>query len=212
MNTPPAPRPIRVLLVDDHPMLRLGVASLLEPEPDMQVAGEADCGERAVELHRSLLPDVTLMDMQMPGMGGLEAIKAIRRDCRTARILVLTTYSGDVQAARAMKAGAVGYLLKSAVRTELLGVIRTVHAGRRYLPPEIAGGIATHIGDDDLTERETEILHHIAAGEPNKRIAWRLSITEDTVKAHIKSIFAKLDVADRTHAVTVAVQRGFMRL
>ncbi|MDE1146468.1 MAG: response regulator transcription factor [Azospirillaceae bacterium] len=169
-------------------------------------------GEAAVEAFRRLKPDVTLMDLQMPGLGGVEAIAAIRALSPTARIVVLTTYAGDAQALRALKAGASGYLLKSSLRHELLTVIRDVAQGRRHLAPEVASGIALHAAMDPLTEREVEVLTLVAQGNANKQIAFRLRISEDTVKAHLKSIFAKLDVNDRTHAVTVAARRGVIEL
>jgi DNA-binding NarL/FixJ family response regulator len=205
-------RPISVLLVDDHPMLREGVAAVLQLQPDMELVGEAQNGREAVDLFRRTLPDVTLMDLQMPEMGGVEAIEAIRAESPSARILVLTTYAGDVLALRAMKAGAAGYLLKSSLRKELVDTIRTVHAGRRHVSAEIAGEIAVHAVDDQLSEREINVLNLVANGHSNKAIALKLSISDETVKAHLKSIFLKLDVADRTHAVTMAARRGFIQL
>jgi DNA-binding NarL/FixJ family response regulator len=205
-------KPIRLLTVDDHPALRDGIAAIVELQTDMVLAGEASNGLEAVQAFRNLRPDVTLMDLQMPGMNGLEAIKAIRAESPGARIIVLTTYDGDVQAVRALRAGASGYLLKTSLRKELLEAIRTIHAGRRHVPADVAQQIAIHAADDTLSDREIEILQWVAAGNANKEIAWRLSISEDTVKAHMKSIFAKLDVGDRTHAVTVAVRRGIIDL
>jgi DNA-binding NarL/FixJ family response regulator len=205
-------RPIRILAVDDHAVLRDGIAALVGPEPDLFMVGEAADGAAAVEAYRALRPDVTLMDLQMPGMNGLEAIAAIRAENPTARIIVLTTYEGDAQAVRALKAGACAYLLKSSLRKELLDAIRLVHAGRRYVPPEIAQEIAIHAAEEPLSARETTILELVAAGKPNKVIAWELSLSEDTVKAHLRSIFSKLDVSDRTHAVTVALRRGIISL
>ena len=210
MIEPAADAPIRVLIVDDHPMLREGLAAVLQSQGDIQVVGEADDGAKAIAAFRSLLPDVTLMDLQMPNMSGVAAISAIRRDYPKARIIVLTTYGGDVQALRALKAGAAGYLLKSAVRKELLDAIHAVHAGRRYLPPDIATEIAVHAIDEALTGREIDILKLIAVGEANKQIARQLGVSEETVKSHLKSIFLKLDVADRTHAVTIAAKRGII--
>ncbi len=212
MTTAPPGQEIRVLVVDDHPMLREGVAAVLALQPDMVLVGEAENGAEAVARHRELRPDVTLMDLQMPGMTGLEAIETIRAEFPAARIVVLTTYAGDVQALRALKAGATGYLLKSTLRRELLDTIRNVHAGRRHLQPEIAQEIAIHAIDEALSEREIHVLRLVAAGRANKQIAWDLSLSEDTVKAHLKSIFAKLDVADRTHAVTVAAKRGVIEI
>jgi DNA-binding NarL/FixJ family response regulator len=212
MTAAPTGPQIRVLVVDDHPMLREGVAAVLALQPDMVLVGEAENGVEAVARHRELRPDVTLMDLQMPGMTGLEAIEAIRAEVPAARIVVLTTYAGDVQALRALKAGATGYLLKSTLRRELLDTIRNVHAGRRQLQPEVAHEIAIHAVDDALSEREIHVLRLVAAGRANKQIARDLSLSEDTVKAHLKSIFAKLDVADRTHAVTVAARRGVIEI
>ena len=208
----PHSRPIRILVVDDHPILREGVAAILEDRSDMTVVGEARDGVEAIVRYRELQPDITLMDLQMPGMGGLEAIKAIRAEQPNARIVVLTTYDGDVQAVRALKAGAMGYLLKSSLRTEMLDAIREVHGGRRYLHRHIADEIALHVVDDALSEREVAVLQLVAVGKANKQVAWELGVSEETVKAHLKTIFAKLDVADRTHAVTVAARRGIIEL
>ncbi|HEY0301852.1 MAG TPA: response regulator transcription factor [Rhizomicrobium sp.] len=210
--TGPTTKQIRILTVDDHAMLREGIASIIQPQPDMLLIGEASNGAEAIDAFRRLEPDVTLMDLQMPGVGGLDAIRAIRGEFPGARIIVLTTYSGDVQALSALKAGASGYLLKSALRKELLDTIRAVHAGRRHVPAEIASEIALHAADDALSEREIAVLRLVAEGKANKEIAKRLSISEDTVKAHMKSIFAKLGVADRTQAVTVSARRGIIEI
>ncbi|MDP5277470.1 response regulator transcription factor [Sphingomonas sp. DG1-23] len=207
-----ADTPIRILIVDDHPLLREGVAAILEDWRDISVVGEAGDGAEAVEQFRILQPDVTLMDLQMPGMNGLEAIMAIRADFPQARILVLTTYAGDAQAVRALKAGATGYLLKSSLRTEMLDAIRNVHRGRRHVQGDVAAEIALHVADEALSERETAVLRLVAVGKANKEIARALSLSEETVKAHLKNIFAKLDVGDRTHAVTVAARRGIIEL
>ena len=207
---PDKPPPIRILVVDDHPTLRDGIAAIVELQDDMVLIGEASNGLEAIEAFRNLRPDVTLMDLQMPVLGGIDAIVAIRREAPSARILVLTTYDGDVQAARAMKAGAAGYLLKSSLRKELLDTVRLVHAGRKHIPAAIAQEIALHSWDEPLSARETSILKLVAAGKANKAIAWELAVTEDTVKAHLKSIFSKLDVSDRTSAVTVAFRRGII--
>lgn len=196
--------------MDDHPLLREGIAAVIESQSDMVLAGEAANGREAVESFRACLPDVTLMDLQMPEMNGTEAIGAIRREFPGARIVVLTTYQGDVQALNALKAGACGYLLKSMLRKELLETIRAVHAGRRHIPAEIAAAIAEHVSDDALTAREIEVLRNVAAGNANKRVAAELGISEETVKAHMKSILAKLDARDRTHAVGIAVKRGII--
>jgi DNA-binding NarL/FixJ family response regulator len=176
------------------------------------VVGEAGDGAEAVRKFRELQPDITLMDLQMPVVGGVDAITEIRREFSKARIIVLTTYAGDAHAMRALKAGASGYLLKNSVRRELLDAIQTVHAGRRYLPADVATEIAVHVVDEPLTPREVDVLRLVAAGNANKQIARRLAVTEDTVKAYLKSTFAKLDVADRTHAVTVAAKRGIIEL
>jgi DNA-binding NarL/FixJ family response regulator len=203
---------IRVLVVDDHPVLREGIASLLGTEPDMQLVAEAMNGRDAIEQFRKHRPDITLMDLQMPGMSGIDAMAAICREFPDARIVVLTTYVGDVQVMRALRAGARGYLLKSFLRKDLLETIRAVHAGQKRVSPEIASQIAEHATDDSLTAREIDILRLIAAGNANKEIAARLSITEETVKGHVKNILAKLGANDRTHAVTIALKRGIIEL
>jgi DNA-binding NarL/FixJ family response regulator len=203
---------IRVLMVDDHPLLREGIAAVIEGQPDLEVVGEATNGREAVEQFRARKPDIVLMDLQMPVMGGIEAISAIRSEFPNARIVVLTTYKGDTQALRAFKAGASGYLLKSMLRKELLDTIRSVHAGHRRIPPEIANEIAEHHTDDALSQREIEVLQRVAAGGANKIIAGELNISEETVKAHMRSILAKLSANDRTHAVMIALKRGIIEL
>jgi DNA-binding NarL/FixJ family response regulator len=203
---------IRILVVDDHPVLRDGVAAILENQTDMMMVGEARDGGEAVERYRALRPDVTLMDLQMPGMNGVDAIVAIRAEDPAARVIVLTTYAGDVQAVRALKAGAAGYLLKSSLRTELMDAIRNVHRGRRHVHRDVADEIALHVVDETLSEREIAILRLVSIGKANKQIASELGVSEETVKGHLKSIFSKLDVADRTHAVTVAARRGIIDL
>jgi DNA-binding NarL/FixJ family response regulator len=203
---------IRVLIVDDHPLIREGVGSLLDQEPDMHLVGEAADGREAVEQFESLRPDVTLMDLQMPQANGVQAIATIMHKYPEAKIVVLTTYSGDAQATRAFKAGAAGYLLKSSIRKELLNVIRTVHAGSRYVEREIADQVALHVIDAPLGDRETAVLRLVARGRTNKQIADALGITEETVKAHLKNSFVKLKVSDRTHAVVEAARRGFIEL
>jgi DNA-binding NarL/FixJ family response regulator len=201
---------IRVLTVDDHPLLRSGIAAVLQRAEDILVVGEATNGQEAVESFRTHRPDVTLMDLQMPVMDGIEAITTIRSEFPTARFVVLTTYQGDVQALNALKAGATGYLLKSMLREELIDTIRIIHSGRRRIPPEIAAEIAEHVADDSLSGREIEILRKVALGTSNKIIATELSLSEATVKFHMKSILSKLRANDRTHAVTIAMKRGFI--
>ena len=201
---------IRVLTVDDHPLLRSGIAAVLQRAEDILLVGEATNGREAIEAFRVHHPDVTLMDLQMPVMNGIDAILAIRTEFPAARFAVLTTYDGDVQALRALKAGATGYLLKSMLREELIDTIRTIHAGRRRIPPEIAAGIVEHVADDALTEREVEVLRRVAAGTSNKTIASQLAVSDATVKSHMKNILSKLGANDRTHAVTIAMKRGFI--
>ena len=207
-----APRPIRIALVDDHPILRQGIAALISDQPDLQLVGQASNGLEAIEQFRLHRPDVMLMDLQMPGMNGIDAMSAIRGEFPDARFVVLTTYTGDVQIVRALKAGARAYLLKSLLHRELLETIRSVHAGNKRIPPEIAAELADHAADDQLTAREIEVLRLIASGNANKIVADHLSITEETVKAHVKSILSKLDANDRTHAVTIALKRGIIEL
>ncbi|HEY1755544.1 MAG TPA: response regulator transcription factor [Bryobacteraceae bacterium] len=203
---------IRVLTVDDHALLRDGIAALIGNQADMELVGEASNGREAIEAFRQHRPDVTLMDLQMPEMGGIDALSAIRGEFPEARIIVLTTYAGDVQVFRALKAGARGFLLKGLLRKELLETIRAVHAGQKRLPPEIAAEIAEHATDDTLTPREIDVLRLIAGGNANKEIAAQLSLTEETVKGHVKNILAKLEANDRTHAVTIGLKRGIIEL
>ncbi len=202
--------PIRILTVDDHPLLREGIAAVIEGQTGMELVAEASNGFEAIEQFRKFLPDIVLMDLQMPVMSGVDAITAIRAEFPAANILVLTTYQGDVQAVRALKAGARGYLLKTALRKELVETIRTLHAGKRSIPAEIAAEIADHVLDDALTAREIAVLTCVAGGNSNKAVANSLSISEETVKAHMKNILAKLDARDRTHAVTIALKRGII--
>jgi len=198
--------------VDDHALLREGISALVGNQPDMELVAEACDGREGVELFRTHRPDVTLMDLQMPEMGGIDAISAIRGEFPEARIIVLTTYTGDTQVMRAMKAGARAYLLKGLLRKELIETIRAVHAGQRRMAPEIAAEIAEHATDDALTAREVDVLRLIAVGNANKEIAAQLSITEETVKGYVKNILAKLDAKDRTHAVTIGLKRGVIDL
>jgi DNA-binding NarL/FixJ family response regulator len=203
---------IKVLSVDDHALLREGIAALVNAESDMKLVAEATNGQDAIEKFRLHRPDVTLMDLQMPAMNGIEAIIGIRSEFPNARIIVLTTYAGDVQVVRALKAGARGYILKGHVRRELLDTIRAVHAGQKRIPPEVAAELAEHTGEDDLSSREIDVLRLIAAGNANKEIAGRLGIAEETVKSHITNILGKLGANDRTHAVTTALKRGIIEL
>jgi DNA-binding NarL/FixJ family response regulator len=203
---------IGVLTVDDHPMLREGIASVINVEPNMEVVGEAQNGAEALDLFRQHRPDVTLMDLQMPVLDGIAATKAIRAEFPNARIIILTTYTGDAQVIQALNAGAVGYLLKSTMRNELINAIQAVHAGRRFIPAEIALEISAHLGDATLTERELRVLDLVAQGQSNKQIASQLHVAEETVKAYLRTIFSKLGVSDRTRAVTVALKRGLISL
>ena len=206
------PSLIRILAVDDHPMLREGIAALVASQSDMKLVGEASTGREALEQFRKHRPDLTLMDLQMPDMDGIQATVAICSEFPEARIIILTTYKGDVQVLRALKAGARAYSLKGLLRKELLETIRAVHAGQKRIPPEVAAELADHAIDDALTSREIDVLRLIAGGNANKLIADRLSITEETVKGHVKNILSKLGASDRTHAVTVALKRGIIDL
>ncbi len=207
-----APNLIRILTVDDHPMLREGIAALVASQPDMKVVAEASTGREALEQFRKHRPDLTLMDLQMPEMDGIEAMGAIRSEFPDARIIVLTTYKGDIQVLRALKAGARAYLLKGLLRKELLETIRAVHAGQKRISPDVAVELADHALDDALTSREIDVVRLIAGGHANKLIADQLGITEDTVKGHVKNILSKLGASDRTHAVTIALKRGIIEL
>jgi DNA-binding NarL/FixJ family response regulator len=203
---------IRILTVDDHPLLRKGIAALVNAEPDMKLVAEASNGKEAIEAFRSHRPDVTLMDLQMPGVDGLDALRAIRQEFPEARIIVLTTYSGDAQVLRALRAGARGYILKGNVHEELLNSIRAVHSGQKRIPPDVAAELAIYSTEDALTEREIDVLNLIAAGNGNKQIADKLSISEATVKARVTNILSKLGANDRAHAVTIGLKRGIIAL
>jgi DNA-binding NarL/FixJ family response regulator len=206
------PKLIRVLAVDDHSLLRKGIATLVNAEPDMKLIAEASDGQEAVESFRLHRPDVTLMDIQMPGFNGIEAISKIQSEFPDARIIVLTTYTGDAQVVKALRAGARAYILKGHVHRELLEIIRAVHAGQKKIPPDIAAELAEHATDDELTQREIDVLRLIAAGNSNKLIADQLSISEATVKSHVTNILSKLGANDRSHAVTIGLKRGIIEL
>ena len=201
---------IRILTVDDHPLFRNGVAALLASQPDMQLVAEGENGREAIRQFRAHRPDVTLMDLQMPEMNGLEATIAIRAEFPDARIIVLTTFSGDVQVLRALQAGARAYLLKTLLDQELLATIRSVHGGKKALSPEASYQLAEHATDESLTPAEVEVLRLIAAGNANKQIADRLSVTEDTIKGRVKNILSKLGASDRTHAAIIGIKRGII--
>jgi len=206
------PSPIRILAVDDHLLIRVGIATLVGPEADMKLVGEASNGREAIAKFRECLPDVTLMDLQMPEMNGIDAMIAIRDECPDARFIVLTTYTGDVQVFRALKAGAQAYVMKNLVHRELLQTIRAVYAGRKTMSPEVAAQVAAYAGEAALTSREIDVLRLMAAGCANKEIAARLSITEETVKSRVKNILLKLGANDRTHAATIGLKRGIIAL
>lgn len=203
---------IRVLCVDDHPLLREGIAALIGHQTDMQLVAEASDGREALEQFRKHRPDITLMDLQMPEMSGIDAISSIRGEFPEARVIILTTHAGDVQISRAFKAGARAYLLKGSLRKELLETIRAVHSGQKRLSSEVAAQIAEHVTDDALTPREVDVLRLVAGGNANKEIAAKLTLTEETVKSHVRSILAKLGANDRTHAVTIGIKRGIIDL
>jgi DNA-binding NarL/FixJ family response regulator len=206
------PNLIRILTVDDHPILRKGLAALVNAEPDLKLVAEAANGKEAIEAFRCHQPDITLMDLQMPGVDGIQAIEAICSEFPQARIIVLTTYTGDTQVVRALKAGARAFMLKGHVLDELLDTIRAVHAGKKRIPPDVAAELADHAIDDPLTEREIDVLKLIAAGNGNKQIADELSISEATVKSRVSNILSKVGANDRAHAVTIGLKRGIIVL
>lgn len=201
---------IKVMSVDDHPLFREGIAAVLHGDEGIVLVGEASNGQEAIDTFRIHRPDITLIDIQMPTMNGIDAMKAIRLEFPDARFIALTTYEGDIQALRALKAGASGYLLKGNIRKDLRETIRAVYEGRRRISPEIAAELAEHVADDMLSDREVDVLRNVAAGASNKIIADHLSVSEATVKVHMKSILAKLGANDRAHAVTIAIKRGFL--
>ena len=203
---------IRVFSVDDHPLLREGIGALVNNQPDMVLVGEASNGSEAIQLFRQLVPDVTLMDLRLPDKSGIDALIAIRTEFPEARIVMLTTFEGDVEIQRALQAGARGYMLKNMPPSELLDVIRQVHAGKKRIPPEIASQLAEHLSDETLTEREIEVLREVAGGNRNRNIAEKLFISEETVKVHIKHIMEKLGATDRTQAVAIGLRRGIIQL
>src|SRR5215470_4351539 len=203
---------IRILCVDDHPLLREGITAIINNQSDMSLVAEATNGSEAIQKFRDHQPDVTLMDLRLPDMSGIDALIAIRADFPEARIIMLTTFEGDVEIQRSLEAGARGYLLKSMPPKELVEAIRQVHAGKKRIPPQLAARLAEHLGDESLTEREIEVLRHIAGGNRNRDIAERLFISEETVKVHIKHIMEKLGATDRTQAIAIAVRRGIIEL
>jgi DNA-binding NarL/FixJ family response regulator len=204
--------PLRIMTVDDHPLLREGIAAIINSQPDMELVASAATGAEGIEKFREVRPDVTLMDLRLPDLSGIEVIIAIRGEYADARVIVLTTFDGDVEIQRALKAGASGYLLKSMPPKEMVETIRIVHSGRKGIPPQIAAQIAEHLSDESLSQREMEVLRHVAGGNRNRDIAELLYISEETVKVHLKHVMEKLGASDRTQAVAIAVRRGIIQL
>jgi DNA-binding NarL/FixJ family response regulator len=206
------PKPIRVLCIDDHPLLRQGIGALIGAQPDMQLVAQAATGQDGVREFREQRPDVTLLDLRLPDMNGVDALLSIRAEFPEARVVMLTTFEGDVEMQRALEAGARGYLLKTMPPGEIVDAIRQVHAGKKRIPPAVAAQLAEHLSDEALTPREVEVLRHIAEGNRNKDIADRLFISEETVKVHVKHVMEKLGAGDRTEAVAIAIRRGIIQL
>lgn len=206
------PGPIRILTVDDHPLLRQGIAAIINSQPNFQLIAEATNGREGIQKFKEHVPDITLMDLRLPDMSGIEAVTVIRSEFPEARVIMLTTFEGDVEIQRALAAGAFGYLLKSMPPKDLLDAIRQVHGGKKRIPTEVAARLAEHLGDEMLTEREIDVLRHVAGGNRNRDIAERLFISEETVKVHIRHIMEKLGASDRTEAIAIAVRRGIVQL
>jgi DNA-binding NarL/FixJ family response regulator len=206
------PDQIRILSVDDHPLLREGISAIINSQPDMLMVAQAASGAEAIQKFREYQPDVTLMDLRLPDMSGIDSLIAIRSEFPEARVIMLTTFEGDVEIRRALEAGARGYMLKNMPPKDLVDVVRQVHMGKKRLPPELAAHLAEHLADETLTERETEVLRHLAGGNRNRDIAERLFISEETVKVHVKHLMEKLGASDRTQAVAIAVRRGIIQL